>query len=317
MLAKAHAREILEGSGLVDDFIVAELPWTRATNKYTLKGSTARQLRSLVSLLRRRTFDVTIDARMDIRSNLLAALTAAPVRIGYEIGGGGWLLTNSIPAERDASHKVDDWLALFPLVPGATALQRQSRMPRLTVSEREVSDARDRILSHTAIVAPVVGYHSGGSHAGKRWPLALFEQLVEDLAVSAGGTHVFFLGPDDDAPTRLQRAAVLRRPTLREFMAEVSLCDLLVCNDSGPMHIADALGVPVVAVFEVGNPQWYGPSGRRSVIVKGELAGTGMSAVPLDTPPRRPVPLQAVKDAVHKVLGEVSRRHERMSARTR
>jgi ADP-heptose:LPS heptosyltransferase len=317
MLAKAHAREILDASGLVDDFIVADLPWTKATNKYPLTLATVRQLRSLVNELRRRNFDVTIDARMDIRSNLVAALTRAPIRIGYDIGGGGWLLTNTIPAERDGFHKVDDWLALLRLVPGASAIERLPRVPRLTVGESELSDARRRLFSQTPLTGPVIGYHSGGSHPGKRWPLPLFEKLAEDIGSSLGGTPVFFLGPDDEAPSRLPRGATLRRPTLREFMAEVSLCDVLVCNDSGPMHIADALGVPVVAIFEVGNPQWYGPSGPGAVVVTSELAGTGMSAVPLDAPPQRPVPVQLVRDAVQRVLTEQSRPQERMPATSR
>lgn len=317
MLGKAHARDILDDSGLVDDVIVADLPWTKATNKYPLTLATVRQLRSLVNELRRRNFDVTIDARMDIRSNLVAALTRAPIRIGYSIGGGGWLLTDTIPAERDAFHKVDDWLALLRLVPGTSAIERLPRVPRLTVRESELSDARRRLFSQTMLTDPVIGYHSGGSHAGKRWPLPLFEKLAEDIAGSFSATHVFFLGPDDASPSRLPAGAILRRPTLREFMAEVSLCDVLVCNDSGPMHIADALGVPVVAIFEVGNPQWYGPLGPRAVVVSGELAGTGMSAVPLDAPPARPVPVQMVKDAVQRVLTEQSRRQERMPATSR
>ena len=79
-------------------------------------------------------------------------------------------------------------------------------------------------------------------------------------------------------------------------------CDVIVCNDSGPMHIADALGVPVVAIFEVGNPKWFGPSGTRATVVAGELAGTGMSAAPLDRPPANPVPVGRVASAVREAL---------------
>jgi ADP-heptose:LPS heptosyltransferase len=85
-------------------------------------------------------------------------------------------------------------------------------------------------------------------------------------------------------------------------MAQISCCDVLICNDSGPMHIADALGVPVVAIFEVGNPQWFGPSGARSRVVRGESAGTGLSAAPLDEPPRNPVAVSRVMDAVTEAL---------------
>jgi ADP-heptose:LPS heptosyltransferase len=50
-------------------------------------------------------------------------------------------------------------------------------------------------------------------------------------------------------------------------MAFIGSCDLLICNDGAAMHIADALGVPVAAVFTSGNPRWYGPSGKNQKVV--------------------------------------------------
>ena len=85
-------------------------------------------------------------------------------------------------------------------------------------------------------------------------------------------------------------------------MATLTHCRVLVCNDSGPMHVADALGVPVVAIFEIGNPQWFGPSGERATIVRGELAGRGISAAPLNVPPRNPVAVSRVAAAVKGLL---------------
>jgi ADP-heptose:LPS heptosyltransferase len=57
-------------------------------------------------------------------------------------------------------------------------------------------------------------------------------------------------------------------------MAFIGSVDLLICNDGAPMHIADALGVPLVAVFTSGNPRWYGPSGKHQKVVgKGARPG--------------------------------------------
>ena len=308
LLGKAHAGEILGNSGLVDDFIIADLPWTRPIKKYPLKLAAIRQLRSLVRHLRNRRFDVTIDARMDIRSNILAGLTRAPVRVGFDVGGGGWLLTHSLPAERDAFHKIDDWLALYHLLPRAKPLTQQSRTPTLAISDAERDAARRQLLASSALSAPIIGYHGGGSHPGKRWPIGLFVELARELIRLVGGTHIFFLGPDDRAPDQLPPQVIVRRGSLREFMAEVSLCDLVICNDSGPMHIADALGVPLVAIFEIGNPQWYGPSRPGSVVIAGRLAGLGMSAAPVDTPAPTPVPLEEVKRAALRILAKSDKR---------
>jgi ADP-heptose:LPS heptosyltransferase len=61
--------------------------------------------------------------------------------------------------------------------------------------------------------------------------------------------------------------AIVVRTSIREMMALLKQCDMLLCNDSGPMHIAAALGVPVVAVFRTGDPSAYGPRGMNHTLV--------------------------------------------------
>jgi ADP-heptose:LPS heptosyltransferase len=125
---------------------------------------------------------------------------------------------------------------------------------------------------------------------------------MTELRTSIGGSHVVFLGPDEKGVAQWPAGVAVMRPSLRELMAQISCCDVLICNDSGPMHIADALGVPVVAIFEIGNPQWFGPSGPQSKVVRGEFAGTGLSAAPLDRPPPNPVSVSRVAEAVKETL---------------
>ncbi|MDP9200792.1 MAG: glycosyltransferase family 9 protein, partial [Gemmatimonadota bacterium] len=146
LLAKPHARDLLYSSGLVDEIVVYDLPWTAQKNKYPLAPSAMKGMRKLVHRLRERHFDVTLDSRMDIRSNLLAALTGAPHRIGYDIGGGGWLLTDVLPSERDDFHKIDDWLALLALLGDSQgSSSREQHLPTLVVTEAERAIARRNI----------------------------------------------------------------------------------------------------------------------------------------------------------------------------
>ena len=303
LLAKEQATELLKESQLVDEIISFDLPWTAHRNKYPMRLRTLREMTSLVKRLRAARFDATIDSRMDIRSNLIAAITRAPHRLGYDIGGGGWLLTNTLPSERSASHKIDDWLALLDLLPGKSPHSAQRRRPSLVVTSAEKEYARQRLASLGVVERPVIAYHPGGSHPGKRWPRAEFEQLMSELKKSIAGSHVVFLGPEETNLDSWPSHAVVVRPSLRELMALFTCCDVLVCNDSGPMHVADALGVPVVAIFEVGNPQWFGPSGARARVVRGELAETGLSAAPLEDSPPNPVAVARVALAVKEVLG--------------
>ncbi|MFL5488377.1 MAG: glycosyltransferase family 9 protein [Gemmatimonadaceae bacterium] len=302
LLAKPYAEDLLKESPLVDEIIPFDLPWTAQRNKYPLSARVLRNMTSLVRTLRAARFDLTIDARMDIRSNLLAAMTGARRRVGYDIGGGGWLLTDALPRNRSDSHKVDDWLALTDLLPGKPARSTERRRPRLVVSAEERGRALHTLKSLGASERPVIGYHPGGSHPGKRWPQDRFRQLIADLKKRVGGSHVVFLGPNELDTASWPSDATAIRPSLRDLMALLTCCDILVCNDSGPMHVADALDVPIVAIFEVGNPQWFGPSGARATVIAGERAGIGLSAAPLESAPANPVSVTCVADAVRRTL---------------
>ena len=95
------------------------------------------------------------------------------------------------------------------------------------------------------------------------------------MAETYGARIVVLVEPDGHgAHLPLRTPACYLTPSLRELMAFIGSSDLLLCNDGAPMHIADALGVPVVAVFTSGNPKWYGPSGRHQKVV-GKGAKTG------------------------------------------
>jgi len=257
VLGKAHAKELLEHSGLADDVIVAELPWTARAAKYDPRRYHVAQMKALVGELRRRSFDLTVDARMDLRSNVLTYATGASRRIGYDFGGGAFLLTDAVPADPDAHHRVDDWIALLePL--GLTSDSREFQ-PTLRVSEEERRAAVTRL--ETLGIEPgdlVIGIHGGASDARRRWPLASYTRVAETLAQRHGAKCFYFLDPDGDE-TLLPKESPEVRTSLREMMALFSVCSLVLCNDSGPMHIADALGVPVVGVFLTGNPTWHRP----------------------------------------------------------
>lgn len=105
----------------------------------------------------------------------------------------------------------------------------------------------------------IVALHVGGSHSTKRWPVERFAEVADSLAEAYGARIVVLVDPEGHGATLpLRTPACYLTPSLRELMGFIGSCDLLICNQGGPMHIADALGVPVAAVFTSGNPRWYG-----------------------------------------------------------
>jgi heptosyltransferase-2 len=163
---------------------------------------------------------------------------------------------------------------------GAKAITRSESgrpiAPRLTLLPEERQAAAAALESMG--IAPrdlIVALHVGGSHPTKRWPKERFAEVADSLAESYGARIVVLVDPEGHgAHLPLRTPACYVTPSLRELMAFIGSVDLLICNDGAPMHIADALGVPLVAVFTSGNPRWYGPSGKHQKVVgKGARPG--------------------------------------------
>jgi heptosyltransferase-2 len=254
----------------VDEIVTYDFPWTATSEKYDPSRYDRAAISAVVKRLRDEHFDLCLDCRMDLRSNVLTRSIGAKRRVGYNFGGGGFLLTDSVPAPAADQHKVDDWMALLdPLRSEAPGKSGGTPTPILTVTDIERDEARKLLASYDVTADDlVVGVHPGGSHAAKRWSVDNFSSVARTLAERHGAKLVVFVDPDGcGGDMQLGRNAAFVRTSIREMMALFTQCDLVLCNDSGPMHVAAALGVRVVAVFRTGNPKAYGPRGLNHVVV--------------------------------------------------
>ena len=285
LLAKPHAVELLEGSNLVDEIITFDFPWTSMSGKYRLGRYDRAEIARIVRRLRAEKIDLSIDCRMDLRNNLLTRSIRAGRRVGYNFGGGGFLLTDAVPPGPADRHKVDDWMALLDQLSGSSGGTEQAvPEPRLAVSSVERNEALTLLKSYGVQQGEtIVAIHAGGSYPSKRWPADSFAEIGKRLASAHGARLLAFIDPDGcGSDMQLGRDAIFVRTTLREMMALLTHCDLLICNDSGPMHIAAALGVPVVAVFRTGSPEAYGPRGFGHTVVGRGAAWGETTDVPIE-----------------------------------
>jgi heptosyltransferase-2 len=269
LLAKEHARELLAGSKLVDDIVTFDFPWTATGKKYSPSRYDRAAISEIVKQLRSRRFDISIDCRMDLRSNILTRAINARRRIGYDFGGGSFLLTDTVAAPPASQHKVDDWRGLLSVL-DAWSPRRMPRgvEPQLRVGEAERREA-EATLRATGIDPDrvIVGIHPGGSHEAKRWATDNFAQVGREICRRHEAQVVIFVDPDGTGSDMQIKDAAMVRTSIREMMALFTHCDVLLCNDSGPMHIAAAVGTPVVAVFRTGDPNAYGPRGIGHTVV--------------------------------------------------
>ena len=260
LLGRSFAPELLAGTGLVDEFIVADLGWARGQGARWLGRITA--VWNVSRTLRRHHFDIAYSARPHRREHLLLSLSGARRRIGLSVDTADASLTDAVDAPGEGRHKVEAWFRLLSPV----AITTRVAPSRLHVSDAERAWARGFLQSRGVVKGNlVIGIHPGASLPEKRWSLDGFREIAVWLSTQPGVRVVVFAEPPPanyGVELFAVRGVIGAQTTLRELVALIEWCDLLVCNDSGPMHIAAALGVPTVAMFGAGIEEWFGPLGE-------------------------------------------------------
>jgi heptosyltransferase-2 len=267
LLANPKAFSLLENLALVDELISVEIPWIANVarwGKYNpVSSQWVRFVRTVFHLYSRK-FDLSLCARADIRDNFLMWLTGAKRRVGYAFYGGDFLLTDTVTPDLDHLHYSSRWLRLLEHL----GKQVSNRQPRFQLSREEEIFAKE-YLAKLQIGAGdlLIGIHPGARVRTRQWGAENFRALGEKLVAQQPAKILWFQDPNVRTPTGLPSSFVPVTLPLRQFMAVLAHCNFLICNDSGPMHIATALGVPVVAVFGPNKPDWFGPLGEGNKIV--------------------------------------------------
>ncbi len=191
---------------------------------------------------------------------LLAAATGAPLRLGLDNGKGGWL-THSAPDEGfGAMHEVEYWLRVVGLLDAKTSTSL------LHANYTQVDLAAVGPLLDGLGPEPLVVIHpgSGGYSSARRWEPAKWAALADELARRYQAQIVLVGTPADgaDAVQASMAAPALNlagQTTLSQLAAVIAQCDLFLGADSGVMHVAASVGVPIVALFGPSNAMAWGP----------------------------------------------------------
>lgn len=233
---------------------------------------------ALYARLARGGYDVVFDLVSNPRSAWMTRLTRAPVRIGYDIAGRRRAYTIRVPREplgpdgRPALRYAPE--AALDQV-RATGLPARDTALRFRISpeaERRLAAWLDDPSTPHDRAKPLVACLPAGSWPAKTWAPERFVQAMERLAADA--TIVWLWGPGEEELARSCRER-MRGPSLlapatgwQELGALLRRCALLVSNDSGPKHVAVALGVPTVTIFGPTNPAtWHPPAGPHTALV--------------------------------------------------
>lgn len=263
MMVNRGTEGVLSGNPDIDEILVLD------------KGSVVAQWRLIVELRRRR-FDTVIDLTDGDRSAFLSWVSGASVRIGFndEHRRRGVCYSAIVPPQPGLRHRVERDLAALKSL-GVPASEQQ---PKLWLTEEDEASA-DQLLDRLGIrrERALIVLQPGARYWFKAWPAERFAELADRLA-SEYDCQVLIGGSKDEEALaqRIHEAATCRpvsiagRTTLKQFAAIAKRASLFVGNDSGAMHIAAAMGTPMVALFGPSNPDEWGPrGGQAQVLYKG------------------------------------------------
>lgn len=261
-------------------------PWVDTVWLYDREdrhAGTAGRLR-LVRKLAQGGFDAALLLQNAFEAALLTRLARIPLRAGYRRDGRGWLLTHavSIDPRLKARHQVYYYLDLVERLAGRErALDRPSPTHDKTALELPLQPearalARQRLEQEgVRFRGKLVGVHPGAAFgSAKRWMGDRYAQVLDRLTQSQD-VEVILFGSRQERPIAesicghmATRPLVLSgRTRLSELIAMIACCDLFITNDSGPMHLAAALGIPTLALFGSTDQVATGPLGPAAVVL--------------------------------------------------
>jgi heptosyltransferase-2 len=277
LLARPWVAELFRNNPDIDETIIYEDRHRSAPGRYRL----ARTLKSY-------RFDSAILLQNAFDAALIAWMAGIPERSGYARDMRGRLLTNAIPPPVQNEHQVFYYLNLLNQI----GIDTDEAHPFLPLTPVEKAWAKKRLARHPGDPV-IVGINPGATYgSAKRWPAGRFAEVANRVIDELGGRVVIFGSPAeveiasdianslaqirgaDPASLKGEESPVTimaGKTGLRDLAALISECDALITNDSGPMHIAAALFVPVVAIFGSTDSRATGPFGKGHRILTANL----------------------------------------------
>lgn len=269
LLGRPEPAAFLLEQGMIDERIPIEMPWAirlSGWKRYSPFTSSWLKFFREVLGLRKDHFDFAFAAGWggDLRANLVVWLSGARRRIGYGYAGGAFLLTDVVRPDPESPHVAERNLQLLKAIGFPTESSGQS----LHITPANEASSAEFLAQHGIEEGDLlIGVHPGAGAPIREWDEERFAEVARKLVSQFGAKVLWFSDPSKPklVPSDLDAISIVL--PLQQLMAMISRCQLFICNDSGPMHIAAALNVPVVAVFGPQRPEWFGPWGEGHRVV--------------------------------------------------
>ncbi|OGW94480.1 MAG: lipopolysaccharide heptosyltransferase II [Omnitrophica bacterium RIFCSPLOWO2_01_FULL_45_24] len=245
VLVRPYAREIIEGNPYINEVITYD--------KTNGDKGLLKNIRFILNL-RKKKFDLALVLHPKNRTHIFLFLAGIPARIGYD-KKLGVLLTKKIPhiKQYGLKHEIDYTLDLLRYI-GVEPKEKALYVPVNKASEKKIGG----IFAENGISEDdmVITIHPGSSCPSKRWRAEHFAKVADSLAQNYKAKIVIIAGPGDkdfgDKTAELMKSKKTNlscKTTIADLASILKRTRLFISNDSGPVHIACAVGAPTIAIF--------------------------------------------------------------------
>jgi heptosyltransferase-1 len=276
-LVRPESAPLLERHPDLDEIILFD---RKQLAKWWCSSGSFNALRSLIRQLKAGRFDLVFDFQGLFRTGYFSWVTGCKRRFGMANARefGPLFYTHKVEQTEDCVHLVDYFLKIVGQM-GATDLKVEFVLPRV----KEAADSIKRILAQNNVpIEKYAVFVPGSAHKDKCWPRGRFAELAERIAerfglaiVACGSAGEVNIVKEMKTLSRTPIVDLAGKTTLKELVELLRGARLVVSNDTGPGHIAAALGTPMVMMFGWSNPARIMPYGRPECVVAGEPDGRG------------------------------------------
>jgi lipopolysaccharide heptosyltransferase I len=276
-LVRPEFAPILEHTDNLDEIIRFD---RKAMGRWWYHPGAAAILRDFVRQLRSRHFDLVIDLQGLLRTALFGWMTGSSRRYGLSIAreGARWFYTDRISPRPESCHVIDQYWDVIHAT-GAT-IRRTDYGIRI---DRTRYDNLDALLDGYGVSSESYAVLvTGSAHPWKCWPVESFAKISEKLAIEYG-LGIVAIGTESergaiDRLTSLSRTPIVNligKTDLHGLIALMASARVVISNDTGPGHIAVAMGTPTTMIFGPTNPARVGPYGRTEWVAAVDPMGRG------------------------------------------
>lgn len=275
-LVSSKSCEILEGNPYIDGILTYDPPWFfRQNGKLFSKGYATEYLKVL-SAIRKRKFDLSVDFRGDVRNIfLLMVLGGIPNRVSFAASGGSYLLTRIAPYRRGL-HEAEYHTAIAETL-GARV--DEDALPEMFTEDRDRLSV-DRFLQENGLDSNniLVVIHPGARKIVRQWPEERYAEVGWHLIREYGAKIILTGSPSEisllkrvnDLMNKHALIAANEIKSLKQLAALFQRCALFIGVSSGPSHIAAVASLPSVLIFGPEPISQWKPLGNKCFIVKKE-----------------------------------------------